>query len=237
MSPGLAALAVAVVAGGIIAVSSRESRVAVLGLTLAGVTAPLIGDPLPEPLALAARVVATVLAGYLLWICLRSGPVTAGSPLGWPVEALIAAAAGGAGFGAGGLVAELGPREAVATGAALAAIAVAPMLIARDALRLAVSLSLGVIAAGLLRVGLAGSPPALEQVVLGGLSVAIAAGSGAVIVQSLRRGDGLEPAGGPRAAADHYGGPRRSPGPTPAVPEPRPPRPRSGIGRRSVPGR
>jgi hypothetical protein len=68
MSPGLAALAVAVVAGGIIAVSSREARVAVLGLILAGVTAPLIGDPLPDPLALASRVIAMVLGGYLLWV-------------------------------------------------------------------------------------------------------------------------------------------------------------------------
>ena len=270
MNPGLAVLAVAVVAGGIIAVSSRESRVAVMGLTLAAVTAPLIGDPLPDPLPLAARVVAALLAGYLLWIALRTDPPTRGSRLGWPVEALIAAAAGAAGYGAirivtggGGLgdgsgtgaLLELGPREALAAGTALGALALGPVLIGRDVLRLGIGLSLGVLAAQLVRLGLAGPPSALEHVVTAGLSVAISAAVATLAAQAIRSGGGLEVTGSPRAAAGPRAAakpgasarragtgtgagaddaPLEDPGPDATD---RPVTPRSGVGRRSVPGR
>jgi hypothetical protein len=246
MSPGLAALAVAVVVGGIIAVSSREARVAVLGLILAGVTAPLIGDPLPDPLALASRVIAMVLGGYLLWVALRGVHATAGSPLGWPVETLIAAAAAIAGFGAIQLVflagprglpgAEapgalflLGPREALAAGTALAVLGLAPVLVSRDVLRLGIGLTLGVVAAGLLRVGLAGSPTALEQVVMAGLGLAIAVGTATIARQAIRTGGGLEVGPEVRPAA----APGRPSGAEPADHV----TPRSGTGRRSIPGR
>jgi len=272
MNPGLVALAVAVVAGGIVAVSSRESRVAVLGLTLAGVSAPLIGDPFPDPLALAVRVVATLLGGYLLWVALRGNPVTRGSRLGWPAEAMLAAAAGLAGYGAirivaasgggGGdagpaaLLVALGPREALAAGTALAALAIGPVLVGRDVLRLGMGLTLGVLAAQLVRVGLAGSPSALEQIVTGGLTVAVAAGVATLAVHALRSGGSLEVSGRRRAAAGPSSpagsgapataapgaGPASAPpgdGDDPPVAPPRPvtSRPRSGVGRRSVPGR
>ncbi len=268
MNPGLAALAVAVVAGGIIAVSTRESRVAVLGLTLCAVTAPLIGDPLPELLPLAVRVIAAMLAGYLLWIAVRQNPPTRGSRLGWPVESLVAVAAGIAGFGAirfvtGGddpgdlpaLLVERGPREALAAGTALAVTAAAPILVGRDVLRLGIGLSLGVLAAQLLRVGLAGNPSSLEHIVTAGLTVAVAAAVATLAAQALRSTGGLELSSTGRGAAgprpewhpDDPGSPGRAAEPPAEEDDPptwptsdrtRPPvTPRSGVGRRSVRGR
>jgi hypothetical protein len=204
MNPGLAVLAVAIVAGGVIAVSAREARVGVLGLTLCTVTAPLMGGSLPEPLPLAARLVAAVLAGYLLWIAVRRQPVTRGSTLGWPVEALLAAAAGVAGFAASGFAGPAGgPPEAEATAFALAALAVGPLLVGRDILRLAIGLVLGILAGSVGRVALAGSPAPLEQLVLAALTVAVAGAAGTIARGSIRSGSGLElqvsrkPAAGP----------------------------------------
>jgi hypothetical protein len=267
VNPGLAALAVAVVAGGIIAVSTRESRVAVLGLTLSAVTAPLIGDPLPDLLPLAVRVVAAMLAGYLLWIAVRQNPPTRGSRLGWPVESLVAVAAGIAGFGAirfvtgaddlgdlPALLVERGPREALAAGTALAVTAAAPILVGRDVLRLGIGLSLGVLAAQLLRVGLAGNPSSLEHIVTGGLTIAVAAAVATLAAQALRSTGGLDlsPTGrGPaRPRPDWHpdGEARRGPSAAPPAAGDPPPgtatdrsrpavTPRSGVGRRSVRGR
>jgi hypothetical protein len=176
VSPWLAALAVAVVAGGVVAVSARETRAAVLGLTVSGVTAPLLADPLPAPLPLAARLVAAVLAGYVLLISIRARPVTRGSRLGWPVEALLAASAAVAGLGAAGFAGPAGgPPEAEAAAFALGAVAIGPILRGADVFRLAVGLVLGVLAAGLGRVALAGTPSALDQIVVGGLTIVLAA--------------------------------------------------------------
>ena len=48
--------------------SARNARTAILGLVVAMVGVPLLADPPVAPLALAGRLVAVVLAGYLLWI-------------------------------------------------------------------------------------------------------------------------------------------------------------------------
>ncbi|MFL5679001.1 MAG: hypothetical protein ACJ77B_00200 [Chloroflexota bacterium] len=193
MNAGLAALAVAVVAGGVIAVSARESRVAVLGLTLCGITEPLIGDPFPGPLPLAARLVAAILAGYLLWVAVRHQPMTRGSRLGWPVEALGAAAAGVAGYAAAGFAGPAaGPAEALAAAFALGYLAIGPVVVGNDTLRLAVGLMLVVLAGSVGRVALGGSPPALEQLVLAGLIVAVAGAAGTIAATAVRRGTGLE---------------------------------------------
>src|SRR5690606_39064001 len=91
VNPALTAVAIVAVAGAVVAVSAREGRVAVLGLVLALVVSPLVALPVPDVLSLAIRMVAGVLAAYLLWAVLR-GPSrrTAGSRLGWPVEAVVA---------------------------------------------------------------------------------------------------------------------------------------------------
>ncbi|HKG57005.1 MAG TPA: hypothetical protein VKA85_07145 [Candidatus Limnocylindrales bacterium] len=189
MNPGLAALALAVVAGGVIAVSAREARVAVTGLTVSGITAPLIADPFPGPLPLAARLVGSILAGYLLWVAVRHEPSTRGSRLGWPVEALGAAAAGVAGYGAAGFAGPAtGPAEALGAAFALGYLALGPLVVGTDTLRLGVGLMLVVLAGSVARIALAGSPPELEQLVLAGLTVAVAGAAGAVAAAAVRRG-------------------------------------------------
>ncbi|HEV8490013.1 MAG TPA: hypothetical protein VGQ58_09530 [Candidatus Limnocylindrales bacterium] len=245
----LAAVAIVVVAGGVIAVSSRESRPAILGLTLAAVAAPLVADPLPDMLPLASRLVAAILGGFLLWVAVRGQPATRGSRLGWPVEGLLAAAAAVAGFGAIGIVAPgpaaevlvgagravVAPREALAAGFATGALAIGPIFAGRDVLRLGTGLVLAVLAAQLVRVGLAGSPSGLEQIVTAGLTVVVAGASATLAANAVQSGRGLEPSTVPRPAA----GPRPAAEPGGETGEEASPRrfgPRS-AGRRSLPGR
>jgi hypothetical protein len=172
----LAALAVVVVAGGVVAVSARETRAAVLGLTVSAVTVPLLADPLPGPLPLAARLLAAILAGYVLLISIRERPVTRGSRLGWPVEALLALCAAVAGLGAAGFAGPAdGPPEAEAAAFALAALSIGPILRGADVFRLAIGLVLAILAAGLGSVALAGTPSPLDQIVVGGMTIVLAA--------------------------------------------------------------
>jgi hypothetical protein len=119
------------------------------------------------------------------------------------------------------------------------------VLIARDVLRLGIGLTLGVLAAGLLRVGLAGSPTALEQVVMAGLGLTIAVGTATIAHQAVRTGDSLEvgpeprPAAAPRRARGRSGGRTDGGDEAPAVAGLAADHvgPRSGTGRRSIPGR
>ena len=94
MNPALAGVALAVIVGAIVAVSARDARTAVLGLAVTLVARTGLADPSPRPSGMAARVVAAVLAVYLLWIAVRDGEApTGGSRLGWAAEAALAAAA------------------------------------------------------------------------------------------------------------------------------------------------
>ena len=106
----LAGVAVAVIAGAVVVVSTPTPRVLVLAVAAVLVASPLLADPLPTPLALIARTLGAVLAVYLLWIAIREQPSAAvppitleGTRIGWPAVALLAAAATVAGLGADGL--------------------------------------------------------------------------------------------------------------------------------------
>ena len=104
MNPALAGVALAVVIGAVVAGSARNARTAILGLVVTMVGAPLVADPTPGPLALAARLVGAVLAGYLLWVATRGPRIrTAGSIVGWPSDAFLALAAAIVGYGSHGL--------------------------------------------------------------------------------------------------------------------------------------
>jgi hypothetical protein len=174
MNPVLGAVAAVVVTGAVIAISAREGRLAVVGLAATLVFAALLGTPLDAPLGLAASLTGGILAAYLLWIAVRGGGMTSGSRLGWPTEALLAGAAFFVGLGTHGLGAPaLGPVEAQAAGFALAALAVVPVATGRDVLRIGMGLFLLLQAALLLRVGLDGHPPQLEQVVTAALVAAL----------------------------------------------------------------
>jgi hypothetical protein len=205
VSPALAVIGIAVLAGAVVAVAAHEGRPAILGLVLALVTAPLVAAPLPEVLPLTARLVAAILAGYLLWIAMRAAPAhgrTRGSRLGWPVEALVAAAAAVVGFGLGGTGAGGNP-EAMSVGLAMAALALPP-LVRGDALQVGVGTAMLVTAVEVLRVGLAGPPSALEHLVSSALLVAIGAAVALLVDASIATGGSLEVAdrrpGGARPA-------------------------------------
>jgi hypothetical protein len=192
VNPALIGVALAVVAGAVLAGSARDARAALLGLVVTFVGAPLIADPLPPATALAARLVGAILAGYLLWIAARGrGARTSGSPIGWPSEAFVAAAAAVVGYGSHGLGAPAGgPAAASAAGFALAALAVLPVVTGRDILRVGIGLGLLLGGALLVRVGLGGTPDPLEQVLTAGL-VAVLGGAVAVLAAAARS-DGTE---------------------------------------------
>jgi hypothetical protein len=197
VNPILAGVAIAVVAGAVIVVSVRDARIAVLGLAIVLLLSAVLTDPLATPTGLAARALGVILGTYLLWIAAReqrdSGTPpapTEGSRIGWPAEALIAAAAAVAGFAAHGLGAPAGgPALASATAFAVGALAVAPMLTGRDVLRVGVGLLLVLDAALLLRAALGGTPDQLEQLLTAGMLAAIAAAIAAVA--SAARSDGV----------------------------------------------
>ena len=175
MTPLLVALACLVAIGAIVAVSAREPRFAVLGLIVALVAAGYVADPLPSLAALGARLAGAALAGYLIWVALRRAPAqTAGWHVGWPGATALAVVAFAAGWLASGTLATAlastageGPsaagvatalasgsfvaRAALAASFALIALSAAPVLVARDVLRLGIGLLLLVAAAGLVR--------------------------------------------------------------------------------------
>ena len=141
MNPALAGVALAVIVG------ARRGRVSPERADRdlrAGhrdwSASPILADPLPWPLALAARLVAAVLAGYLLWIAARGHHVrTGGSRVGWPTDAFLAIGAAVVGYGSHGLGAPAaGPPLAAAAGFALAALAVLPVVTGRDILRVGI---------------------------------------------------------------------------------------------------
>ncbi len=192
MNPALAGVALAVVVGGVFAGSTRDARAAVLGLVVVLVGSPFIADPLPDPAALGARIVGAVLGGYALWIAARGHLTrTGGSPVGWPTDALLAAAAAVVGYGSHGLGAPTaGPAEASAAGFALAALAVLPVVTGGDILRIGLGLGLLLSGALLVRVGLGGTPDALEQLMTAALVGVL--GGAVAILAGAARADGSE---------------------------------------------
>ncbi len=187
MNPALAAIAIAVVAAGVLAVTARDVRAAVLGMSAALVLAPLVTASPEGLLPLAVRIVGAVLAAYLLSMSIRGADVvTGGSALGWPAEALAGGAAAVAGYAAAGLgVAPDGPPEAQAAGLGLLVLAAGPLIRGRDALRQGIGLVLLVLATVLVRSAIAGPPSPLEEVVWSGLIAGVAA-TAALIVAAAR---------------------------------------------------
>jgi hypothetical protein len=229
VTPLLVALAGLVAIGAIVAVSAREPRFAVLGLIIALVAGAYVADPLPSVAALGARLAGAALAGYLIWVALRHAPAqTAGWHVGWPGATALAVGAFAAGWLASGTLATAlaattgeGPsaagvatalvagspvaRAALAASFALVALSAAPVLVARDILRLGIGLLLLVAAAGLVRNALGtGSDGAIELAfaiveAIGGAAVA------ALVAVSIRlHGDLALRAPGTRLPAIHH---------------------------------
>lgn len=186
----LLALAAAVVAGAVLAVSVRDGRLAVVGLLAALLLSPIVADPLPDLLGLAARLVGGVLAAYLIRIPLRSAPLTGGSRIGWPAESVLAGAAFLAGIALHDFATPgLGPAAAVAAGLGVAVVAAAPLTDGRDPLRVGIAAVLFVVAADLVSVGLGGTESALRELIIAVLVGLL----GAVIAGLAARGAGAGP--------------------------------------------
>jgi hypothetical protein len=190
VNPALAGVAIAVIVGAVVAGSASTARIAVLGLFVTMVGAPLLADPPAAPLGLAARLVAAVLAGYFLWIAARDLRLrTGGSLVGWPTDAFLAIAAAVVGYGSQGLGAPAaGPPMAAAAGFALAALAVQPVLNGRDVLRIGLGLGLLMGGALLVRTSLGGTPDPLEQLLTAGVVATL--GGAVAILAIAARSDG-----------------------------------------------
>ena len=174
--------AVVVVGSAVLAVSSRDARIGIIGLTLASAATPVIADPLPAAIPLLFRIVAAVFAGYLLWVTIRETDTRTGSTsLGWPAEAVAAAAAFVIGLAPSLLKSDqAGPAGAFAAGLALLVLAIVPVIFGRDAFRLGAGLLLLLDGASLIRVGIAGTPGPLEQLALGIFVIGIAGATSVV---------------------------------------------------------
>lgn len=98
MSLVLVAIVLAICAGAVVAVSTREPGAAAIGLAVSLVAAALMTDPLPSAAILGVRVVAALLVATIIRAALRGGQRQP-SPLGWPAEALLATGGAIAGLG------------------------------------------------------------------------------------------------------------------------------------------
>ena len=191
MNLALAAITAVVVGGAVVAVTARDARATLLGLLVVLLGSAVLADPLPGPLPIAARMASAFLACRLIAVTIRGDSVlTSGSLLGWPVDVLAAVAALLVGVGTHGLGATpAGPVTAQAAGFAVGVLAVAPIVSGRDVLRLGVGAMLLLVAASLVRVGLAGTPSDLEELVESGLVIGLG-GAIAIIVGGARAASG-----------------------------------------------
>lgn len=204
MSLALVAIVLAIGAGAVVAVSTREAAAAAIGLAVCLVAAALFADPLPSASILGVRVVAALLAAALIRWAGRGG-ARQFSPLGWPGEALLATAAGVAGLGVavglaqisvaggpgggpggdggpGGQVssAVTGMALAIAAGCSLLVVGGAPLVHGRPGIRRAIGLVLVTQAVLLIRIGIGGAATDLEEVARAALLVTAAAGGAAL---------------------------------------------------------
>lgn len=215
MTVALVLLALLVTAGAVVAVGAATPRLAALGMFIALVGSAYVADPLPDALALAVRLVGTTLGAYLVWIALRRAPASVpGISVAWPgalavagvafltgwlaADALGAALAAGSsnGPGLGDVGAALATGSPVARAAfgaclALAAVAAAPVVIARDLLRSGLGLLLLLASATLLRNALGTSADPVFELAIAVLTAASGAAIGAVTSSALRRSGDL----------------------------------------------
>jgi hypothetical protein len=205
VSIALVAIVLAIGAGAVVAVSTREPAAAAIGLAVALVASALLTDPLPSAAILGVRVVAALLAAALIRWAAHGGPRQF-SLLGWPAEALLATAAGVAGLGIAASLAAaatssgiplgepggpgIGSTDAgvlnamalaTAAGTSLLALGAAPLVHGDPGLQRAIGRVLVTQAVLLLRIGLAGPATELEEIARAALLVAAAASGSALV--------------------------------------------------------
>jgi hypothetical protein len=186
MSSILVLLAAVAAIGGVVSVTAREPRLATLGALVVMAASACVADPLPDLVSIAARLTGALLAGYLIWVSLRDGGApTAGWQIGWLAAAALGddlATVSGEGPSAVGVATALAsgspvPRAAIGAAAALIALGAAPVVIARDVLRLGLGLLLMLSAADLVRHALGGEPGRVVEL---GMAVVVVISGAAV---------------------------------------------------------
>ena len=235
MNLALVAIVLAIGAGAVLAVSTRDGAGSAVGVAVALVGSALLSDPLPTAPVLAVRVVAALLVATIIRSAMRTGPRQP-SPVGWPSEALLATAGGVAGLGlavglasaaaAGGVpvgVPGIGERGAVgpvdtgsttvtamalitAAGTSLMVLGAAPLVHGRPGARRAIGLVLVTQAVLLLRIGVAGPALELEEIARAGLLVVTGAAGAALAIAAASSPGRDESGDGPDSEA---GEPRR----------------------------
>ncbi len=208
MSVPVVAAALVVVLGGIVCVVGRDARTIVAGLFAVLAAAPLIADPLPDLVPLAARVAAAGIVAELAWIALRDRPaVGPGSRTGWLAESIFVAAAVAVALGLHDPATALGaPDLARAAGFGVLVVAV-PGLFGGAPARTGVAVVLLVTAALLLQVALTMEPTPFAHLLAS--LVEVAAAGGMLVVLQLSAPRQPEAATAPRASPTA----RRSVGP------------------------
>jgi len=175
----LVALAAALVAtiGAAFAVRTTDARLAALATSLCLLMAPLVADPLPDPLVLAIRLVAAIVAGYLLLLPVRrAAPLLGALRLGGTAEAGFVVAAFAVGLLAGPVASQAqGPATALAGGFALLLAGLDLLAFVEDGVRLGSGATLTLSGAALVLSAFAGTPSNAFQAGLGLLLVAVAA--------------------------------------------------------------
>jgi hypothetical protein len=194
MHPVLAVIAVVCAAAAVFAMTSRDARTSLAALLLALIAAPVIADPVPTALPLAARLVGAVMAAFLVRIALRATPsLTEGTRIGWLTLGLATAAGFVAGYSTHGIAGTpSGPAEAQAAGFALLILSAGPLLAGRDVYRAGLAALLAVSGAGLLRVAVGGTPPGLEELAMTSLIVAVGGATAILCVAAGRASGDLE---------------------------------------------
>ncbi len=200
MTPLLVAAGAVVALGAAVAIGARAGRASALGVLVALVFAPFVAEPLPAVDVAAFRIVAGVLAAYLVLVATRRAGPAASSPLGLPAAVAAGAAAFVVGLGATAVgLPGFGPVAALAAGLATLTVAVPPIGLARDPLRLGIASVVLLNGGLLLRAGLAGTPAGLESLLAGAALVALAAA--AVVLSGSAATAAGELGDTPRAAA------------------------------------
>ena len=167
--------ALTAVAGGVLAIWARDSRVVATGLLLMLVAASLTSPSTPQVLIVALRVIGGLLASYLIVMAARTHSISSeGSAIGPLAEIGIAAAIFCVGWYASPVMRPLpGSLSAQAAGIALVAIAVVPLL-GRDVFRVGVGAATLVVGMSLLLDAWTGTGPVLQQLLVTVLFVCIA---------------------------------------------------------------
>ncbi len=202
---------IVVIAAAALAVSTRDARIAVIGLLVALLAAPFVAEPVPDLRGIGARLAGAVLGTYPLWMIYRGREEpTTGSRGGAVIDGMVAvvaalaAASAAVGWdvagqlnasGLGGLITQLGKigtgleppfLPAIGAGGALLVLAVSPVAFAREPLRLTLGLTLAMLGVTLVEAGLAGPPTPFTNLCVALALAAVSAGGGVVILASRR---------------------------------------------------